>query len=140
MPPTSDSVVASRQALPWIVLALVAVLAIGGFFWTQRKVEALQTMAAAHQDFDAQEVKQALTTLQQTVQEVQSDQRKISEQVDGLRRKLASEGGERKLLFDQLGALSARVDGLASANANSSITAAPQAPTNKHRNARDGAR
>lgn len=140
MPPTSDSVASSRQALPWIVLALVAVLAISGFFWTQRKVEALQAMAATHQDFDAQEVKQALTTLQQTVQEVQSNQQKVSEQVDGLRRKLASEGGERKLLSDQLGALSARVDGLASANANSSITTAPQAPKNNNRNARDGAR
>ncbi|WP_354141720.1 hypothetical protein [Bradyrhizobium sp. LB11.1] len=92
----------------------------------ERKIEALQATTAPHPDIGSQEVKQALIPLQQAVQDVRANQQKISAQVDDLRRKTAAEGGERKLLSDQLGALSSRVDALSSANGDSNITAPPQ--------------
>ena len=54
---------------------------------------------------------------QQTVSELQSAQQKNADQIAELQRQLAAEQGERKLLSDQLGALSARVDSLLSPNA-----------------------
>lgn len=119
----TGSVGSSRSIVPWLVVALVIVLAAGGFVWTNREIQALQ--AAMAQPRDSGDTR-GQADLQQTVQDVRSGQQKLSDQLADVQRKLASESGERKLLSDQLGSLSARVDALASANADS--TAAPPAP------------
>jgi septal ring factor EnvC (AmiA/AmiB activator) len=128
MTPVPAPVETSRPVLPWLVTVLVIVLAAGGFFWMDRKIETLQ--AAAHQDSGIEDARQAVAGLQQSTKDVQSSQQKLGEQINDLERKLASEAEERKLMSDQLGALSARVDALASANAQSTPSA-PQAQTNR---------
>jgi uncharacterized protein HemX len=52
-----------------------------------------------------------LGTLQQSIQELQASQQHTAEQLEVVQRQLASEQGERKLLSEQVGALSGRVDG-----------------------------
>ncbi len=122
----TGSVGSSRSIVPWLAVVLVIVLAAGGFIWTNREIQALQAAMAQPRD-SGRERGQA--DLQQAVQDVRSGQQKLSDQLADVQRKLASESGERKLLSDQLGSLSARVDALASANADS--TAAP--PQNPQR-------
>ena len=62
----------------------------------------------------------SLNTLQQSVQDLQTSQQHTTEQLELVQRQLASEQGERKLLSEQVGALSGRVSGLS----------VPQAPRN----------
>ena len=55
---------------------------------------------------------QAVNALQQSVKNLQASQQHTADQLALIQRKLASEQGERKLLSEQVGALSGRVDGL----------------------------
>jgi len=116
--------------LPLVVVALAVILAAGGFVWMNYKIEALQQPAAPQQASAEEDVRQATAALGQTVKDVQAGQQKLAEQLADIQRKLASESGERKLLSEQVGALSSRVDSLASANA-ASTAPAPQAPKNR---------
>jgi len=122
-----DYATTNRPVFPWVIVALVVLLAAGGFFWMNQKIEALQAAAAVpHQDTSSDQTSQAVAGLQQGVQGVQSSQQQLVDQVADIQRKLAAEGGERKLISDQLSALSARVDALSSANAQGAA-AAPRA-------------
>jgi hypothetical protein len=56
---------------------------------------------------------QALNALQQSVKGLQTSQQNMADQLEVIQRQLASEQGERKLLSEQVGALSGRVDGRA---------------------------
>ncbi|MCG2633287.1 hypothetical protein L6654_43075 [Bradyrhizobium sp. WYCCWR 13023] len=113
-----------RQVLPWLLLALVVVLAAGGLVWANREIQTLRTERASHQDPGAEQGNQT-AELQKAVQDVQMSQQKLADQLTDLQARLAKEGGERKLLSDQLGSISARVDALASANAESTATTQP---------------
>ncbi|WP_369725076.1 hypothetical protein AB8Z38_11310 [Bradyrhizobium sp. LLZ17] len=126
----SDPVQSRRAVLPWVVVALAVILAVGGFVWMNYKIEALQQAAAPQQASGEEDVRQATAALGQTVKEVQAGQQKLAEELADIQRKLAAESGERKLLSEQVGALSSRVDSLASANA-ASTAPAPQAPKNR---------
>jgi uncharacterized protein YlxW (UPF0749 family) len=119
MSESPDHLSTNRPVFPWVIVALVVLLAGGGFFWMNQKIEALQAAATApHQDTSGEEqTKQAMAGLQQAVEGVQSSQQKLVDQVADVQRKLAAEGGERKLMSDQLSALSSRVDALSSAKA-----------------------
>jgi hypothetical protein len=55
---------------------------------------------------------QSLNALQQSVKDLQSSQQHLTDQLDLVQRRLAAEQGERKMLSEQVGALSGRVDGL----------------------------
>jgi hypothetical protein len=55
---------------------------------------------------------QSLNALQQSVKDLQSSQQHLTDQLDLIQRRLAAEQGERKMLSEQVGALSGRVDGL----------------------------
>jgi uncharacterized protein HemX len=119
---------------PWLVLALVVVLGIGGFIWMDRRIDAVQGATVTRQDTGAgtnDQAAQAVASLQDSIQKLQSDQKKLGDELTDIQRKIAAEGGERKLLSDQLGALSARLDSLASANAESTPTTTPQAQKNR---------
>lgn len=120
-----------RSVLPWLLVVLAIVLAGGGYVALDRRISALQaastvreTPPKAQSSLDLDQAKQALASLEETVKSIQAGQQKLAEQIAGVQRGLDSEGGERKMLSDQLGALSARVDALASAQA----TANSQAP------------
>jgi uncharacterized protein HemX len=60
----------------------------------------------------------SLHGFQQTVAALQSSQRQILDEIDGIKQKIASEQGERKLLTNQLGSLSVRLDELSAASAS----------------------
>ena len=120
------------RLLPWILLLLLAV-AIGAVLWASNligyesspvaavKPKAELSAAAEIADKTARE---AVANLQQMIQELRAEQRRIAEQISGLQRQISAEQGGRKLLSEQLGGLSVRVDSLQGANA-----AAPPKPT-----------
>lgn len=117
---------ARRSIFPWMVVATVIFAAAGSVFWMNQKIEALQTVATApRQAFNVDEMRQVVAALQQTTKEIQTSQQKLTEQVTDLQRRVAAEQGERKLLSDQLGSISGRVDALASSNADATPLAPP---------------
>ena len=126
-----------RSLAPWLVVALIAILAAGGFLWVSHDAG---TKSAAPQqkaelspppDPAIEQVKQTLASLQQAVQGIQSDQQKLADQINGVQQNVSSQRGDQKLLSDQLGALSARVDTLASAKAESPTPQPAQPPEPK---------
>ena len=127
---------ARRTRRVWPGLAVIAALiAIGGIILganANRDNEPLapvpsQTATASKPGDNAQ----SASALQQSVTDLQSAQQRNADQIAELQRQLAAEQGERKLLSDQLGALSARVDSLLSPNAE----ATGPSPRPKHRTA-----
>jgi hypothetical protein len=74
---------------------------------------------------------QALNALQQTVKDLQASQQHTADQLELIQRQLASEQGERKLLSEQVGALSGRVDGLPTSATSVTTGTAPQSPKKK---------
>ncbi|MBR0797332.1 hypothetical protein JQ615_18240 [Bradyrhizobium jicamae] len=130
-----------RSSGPWLVVALIVVLVAGGFLWmaygtgmqwagSQQKAQ----LSPPPADPAIEQIKQTLASLQQAVQGIQSDQQKLADQINGVQRNVSTQRGDQKLLSDQLGSLSARVDALASARAESP---APQpAPSPQERTKR----
>ncbi|MDB5606636.1 MAG: hypothetical protein JWP25_3536 [Bradyrhizobium sp.] len=74
---------------------------------------------------------QSLNALQQSVQGLQAAQQNMADQLELVRRQLASEQGERKMLSEQVGALSGRVDGLSTSATPVTTGTAPQSPKKK---------
>jgi uncharacterized coiled-coil protein SlyX len=108
--------------LPWLGLLLVIILAAGAGFWLNQRIDSVKAAMAPRQANNIGETKQAITSLQQAVVDIQAGQQKLSEQLADLQRRFAAGQGERKLLSDQLGSLSGRVDALASSNADANST------------------
>gem|GEM_PF-4063438 len=115
-----------RSSAPWLVVAIIAVLVAGSLVWVtygtgtrsappQQKAE----LSPPPPDPAIEQIKQTLASLQQAVQGIQSDQQKLADQINGVQQNVSTQRGDQKLLSDQLGALSARVDALASAKAES---------------------
>ena len=128
-----------RSALPLLV-ALLALIVAAGALWmsygsgTRSAGSQQQAAVAPAPDPAIEQLKQTLASLQQAVQGVQADQQKLASQVGDVQQKLSAQQGDQKLLSDQLGSLSARVNSLESARAES--PAAPQpapAPRNTKR-------
>jgi uncharacterized protein HemX len=67
----------------------------------------------------------------QVLKELQSSQQQMAEKLEDIQRQLASEQGERRLLSEQLAALSSRVNALSASNA--SATTGMAAPPAKKR-------
>ncbi|QOZ26776.1 hypothetical protein [Bradyrhizobium sp. CCBAU 51753] len=118
-----------RSALPLLV-ALLALIVAGGALWmsfaggTRSAGSQQQAAAAPAPDPAIEQIKQTLASLQQAVQGVQTDQQKLATQVSDVQQRLSTQQGDQKLFSDQLGSLSARVNSLESARAES--PAAPQ--------------
>jgi hypothetical protein len=74
---------------------------------------------------------QAVNALQQSVKNLQASQQHTADQLELIQRKLASEQGERKLLSEQVGALSGRVDGLSTSATSVTTGTASQSPKKK---------
>jgi peptidoglycan hydrolase CwlO-like protein len=73
----------------------------------------------------------SLSALQQSVKGLQAAQQNMADQLDLVQRQLASEQGERKMLSEQVGALSGRVDGLSTSTNSVTTGSAPQSPKKK---------
>lgn len=128
-----------RSALSLLV-ALLALIVAGGALWmsyangTKPAAPQEQAAVAPAPDPAIEQVKQSLASLQQAVQGMQADQQKLATQVSDIQQKLAGQQGDQKLLSDQLGSLSARVNSLESARAESPAPAQPApAPRNTKR-------
>jgi uncharacterized protein HemX len=118
------------------VLLLLSVVGISAVvFWATHGQLSTPLSAAAAQSVPQAQAKasdqamQSLDALRQSVNELQASQQHTVEQLDLLQRQLASEQGERKLLSEQVGALSGRLDGR-SAQA-SSVTTGTAVPKRK---------
>ncbi|MGY3409531.1 septal ring factor EnvC (AmiA/AmiB activator) [Bradyrhizobium sp. GM5.1] len=127
MTDTSTPDARPRSALP-LLMAVLALIVAGCALWVSY---GNSTKAAAPQEQAAvtpavEQMKQTLSALQRSVEGIQSDQQKLAAQLSDIQQKASAQQGERKLLSDQLGSLSARVNSLESARAESS-TATPQA-------------
>ena len=100
-----------RRLLPWIPLLLLAV-AIGPVLWASNRigyesspvaaVEPKAELSAAAEIAD-KTAREAVANLQQMIQELRAEQRRIAEQISGLQRQISAEQGGRKLLSKQLG-------------------------------------
>jgi uncharacterized coiled-coil protein SlyX len=117
-----ESLRTHRQVLPWLLVALVVVLAGAVFVWMNNRIEALQAATATRQESGVEQTNRAVAALQNTAKDLQSSQQSLVDRIADIQRKIASEGSNRKLMAEQLSALSARVDALAFANAESTAT------------------
>ena len=72
----------------------------------------------------------AVTALQETIQDLQSSRKHLQDRLERVEMQLTKEQGEFKMLSEQVGALSSRVDGL-SAPPPASTGGISQAPKKK---------
>lgn len=107
-----------------LLLTMVAALTFGAVLWSARGPSVPQRVEAfdqAKQQRD--EWNQQRDALNEAVKNLQASQQKFAGEMDELKRQISREGGERKLLLEQIGSLSARVDGLSAVNANNAAEA-----------------
>jgi uncharacterized protein HemX len=103
-----------------IAIAIAIVMILGGAaFWQRDRLQSLGSgVDAAERIQDAEQRNAAeISDLKKQLQDVQKQLQGSAPQIADLKNQLSSEQGERKVLSDQVGALSARVDGLVKANA-----------------------
>ena len=79
------------------------------------------------------ETRQAPNALEQTVKDLQASQQQMADRLDDIKRKLDGEQGERKMLSEQVGALSARVDSLTKSSASIATGSGANASAKKKR-------
>jgi uncharacterized protein HemX len=122
-----------------IIIAIAIVVVLGAAaFWQRNRAEFARTgpdTATRLQDAEQQNAS-AISALQKQVQDMQkqlggSGQPGSDSQIADLKNQLSAEQSERKLLSDQVGSLSARVDSLVKANAAENPPA--QHPTRRRR-------
>ena len=79
--------------------------------------------ASASPPADDAETKQALSALGKTIKDIQASQQQLADRLDEIQKQLSAEHGDQKLLSEQVGALSGRVDSLATSSATVSTGA-----------------
>lgn len=118
-----------RSKTPFVVLLLMlgAVAVFGAILWSANGSLVSPRAEAPHEATQLRhEWNQQREAIQETLKSLQASQQKLAREMDDLKRQLAREGGERKLLSDQVGSLSARVNGLVEANARATERVAPR--------------
>ncbi|EHR01343.1 hypothetical protein [Bradyrhizobium sp. WSM471] len=120
-----------QSALPWVIVALVVFAGVASVIWMNNRIEALEAANAPHQVLNGDETQHTLAALQQSLNDIKNGQTTLADQVSQLQRRIAAEQGERKLLSDQLGSISGRVDALSSSNAEANTS--PQQPQRNRR-------
>ncbi|MCK1544022.1 hypothetical protein IVA98_05615 [Bradyrhizobium sp. 160] len=118
------------SALPLLVALLALAVAVGALWMSYGNpaspaVTQDQAVVAPPTDPSIDKIKQDLAALQQAVQEMQANQQK---QAGESQQKIAAQQGGQKLLSDQLGSLSARVNALESARAETNAPASQPFP------------
>jgi len=97
-------------------LCLVGILVWQKFSWPAAGVHPeLQSRTSQPSD----ETKPALKSMEQTVKDLQASLQQTADQLSEIKRELAAEQGERKMLSEQIGALAGRIDSLAAAPSSS---------------------
>ena len=125
----SDIQRTTRSKTPFVVVMLVlGVFAVfGAIIWSANGPSVSQRAEASD---DAKQLRDEWNrqrdAIQEAVKNIQDSQQRLAGEMDNLKRQIAREGGERKQLSDQVGSLSARVDGLYAANANAAESATPR--------------
>jgi uncharacterized protein HemX len=123
--PNRDTAGTSQSRRVLLGLMVLVLVAIGGaLYWGNShlgrepsRVSAGQPEAAQPSPASQNETKQAVAALEQAVKELQSANQHAADQITDLQRQLSAEQGDRKLLADQVGALSARLNDLEKARA-----------------------
>ena len=104
------------------LMLMLAAVCLGGFFVWQNYGRLTVPTAGGEPTVQSQapsraeasdETKQALNAIEQTMKDLQASQQQTADQLSEIKRELAAVQGERKMLSEQIGALTGRVDGLA---------------------------
>jgi predicted negative regulator of RcsB-dependent stress response len=116
-----------RRIFPWILILLIAVG--GAFLWTNYQSVSKFPVAAqpsaepsTPREVADDKARQALAALQQTVKDLQTSQQDAAEKISKLQQQISAEQGHRKLLSEQVGALSARFHNFLDTNAQAPAT------------------
>ena len=117
-----------RRVFPWILILLL--IAVGGaFLWTNYQSVSKSPVVAqptaeppTPREVADEPARQALAALQQTVKDLQTSQQDAAETISKLQQQISAEQGQRKLLSEQLGALSARLENFLETNAQAPAT------------------
>ena len=122
-----------------IVLTLILVAGgIGAFaLWQSTVTPTTQAVAqspapSAIQPAVPEQSTASINALKETVAGLEASRKQVSDEVVDLKRQLAAEQGERKMLAEQLGSLSSRVDSLTASMASRADTVASE-PSQKKR-------
>lgn len=106
-----------------LILAILAAAGLGASVWWRNSVR-LDEPATISSAQPSDDTRRALAALGQTVREIQAEiqasQQQMAARLDEIKRQLDAEGGERKMLSEQLGAISGRVNSLVSSSASAS--------------------
>ncbi len=117
----------SNSSLVVILLILGAVAAFGAMLWSAKGLSVSPRAEAPDETkLLRDELNQQRDAIQQAMQNLQKTRQKLASEMEDLKRQISREAGERKLLSDQVGSLSSRVDGLAEANASATERVAPR--------------
>jgi hypothetical protein len=124
---------------PLAVLALILVAGgIGAFaLWRSGERPATEAVAQspahpAPQTAPPEQSTASINALKESVAGLEASRKQVSDEVADLKRQLVAEQGERKMLAEQLGSLSSRVDSLAASLASRAETVATE-PSQKKR-------
>jgi hypothetical protein len=125
-----------REASPVLLLLSVVGISAAVFWATYGQLGAFSRAAIAQPAAQPQaqasdDATQSLEALRQSVKELQASQQHAADQLELVQRQLASEQGERKLLSEQVGALSGRVGGLSAPASSVTTGTAAQSPKRK---------
>ena len=103
-----------------MLLVLVLVALGGGLYLAShrnRGDSTAQQHAETTSPVSQEDLKQALAPLQQSIRDLQAASQRAADQTSDFQRQLSAQQGEQKLLAQQVGALSARVDHVTNAQA-----------------------
>jgi uncharacterized protein HemX len=127
-----------ERGLLAIVLTLILVAGgIGAFALWQSTVTpttqaVAQSAAPSTQDAAPERATASINALRESVASLEASRKQVSDEVVDLKRQLAAEQGERKMLTEHLGSLSSRVESLAASVASRAATVASE-PSQKAR-------
>jgi chromosome segregation ATPase len=110
-----------------MLLVLVLVALGGGLYLASHRTRGdstAQQPANTTSPVSQEDLRQALAPLQQSINDLQAAYQRAADQTSDIRRQLSALQGEQKLLSEQVGTLSARVDRVTNAQATAPSRAA----------------
>jgi hypothetical protein len=119
-----------------VVVFLLAVAGIGGVVLWEKYGRSMAPSQTADADSSAAtpvaaEASEPLDPTAQMLKDLQTAQQQMADKLEDVQRQLAAEQGERKLISDQVAALSSRVNAMSASNAFATTGAGSQAAKKK---------